>query len=610
MGTKLGRRRILIVSVVVSLVLFSSSIGSANTESLGLWGPTTNYPAGTYGQSCAIYSGYMYCVGGSTGGGIADAVYYAQVSSSGVGTWALAVNSYPTAIEYQSCAISSGYIYCVGGWTGSAATDAVYYAAVSSTGVGKWTSTPNNYPANIEYQSCAISSGYIYCVGGWTGSTATNAVYYAQVSSSGVGPWALATHSYPSGIYGQSCATYSDYMYCVGGFNGSIVTDAVYFALVSSSGVGPWTLATNNYPTNVEDQSCAISSGYIYCVAGFNGDIIADAVYYATVSPSGVGPWSSTTVYPVDTYYLSCAISSSYVYCVGGSTGSAYANAVYYDLISAPPATTTTTATTTSTATSTTSATTTTTSTTESTTTSTTTATQTVTSSTTSTTTSPTTTTTTYSTTTTTTATTASPTTTTATQTVTSSTTSTTTSPTTTTTTSISPTTTTTTATTASPTTTTATQTVTSSTTTINATTTVATPTTTTTTTTEALTTTTATIRETESTTVTLAPTTSSTTEFPPATSYGTVTSTATSTVTVTSSITKATTLSRESTATVTSGTTSTATVTSLATTTTTTTTSATTGVEIAGIAIGAGIAIAGIAIALLLALRRRAADE
>ena len=67
-------------------------------------------------QSCAAYDGYIYCVGGEDGGISTNLVEYAPISSSGVGTWNSST-SYPGGdIEMQSCNIYSGYIYCIGGY--------------------------------------------------------------------------------------------------------------------------------------------------------------------------------------------------------------------------------------------------------------------------------------------------------------------------------------------------------------------------------------------------------------------------------------------------------------------------------------------------------------
>jgi len=137
----------------------------------------------------------------------------------------------------------------------------------------------------IQIESCALSSGYIYCVGGAdSGGSPVSNVYYAPVSASGVGAW-TATTAYPSGVFGQSCQIYSGYIYCVGDIND------VYYAPVSHTGVGTW-VATTNYPTiGVFEPSCVIILGYMYCVAGSTGAGYTDLVYYAEVSSTGIGAW-------------------------------------------------------------------------------------------------------------------------------------------------------------------------------------------------------------------------------------------------------------------------------------------------------------------------------
>ncbi len=99
---------------------------TANAQSLGAWSPTTSYPFFVAGQSCAISGGDIYCVGGIT-------VDFAPVSSLGVGAWS-STTSYPIPAEDKSCAISGGDIYCVGGiiTTAPGLTNAVYFAPVSS----------------------------------------------------------------------------------------------------------------------------------------------------------------------------------------------------------------------------------------------------------------------------------------------------------------------------------------------------------------------------------------------------------------------------------------------------------------------------------------------
>ena len=325
------------------LLVAGSVAGPVSAETLGSWTSTTPWnnsvSGGITGESCATYSGYIYCVGGFLARSPQSGVYFAPVSSSGVGTWAQ-TTSYPSGFDQGSCAISGGYIYCVGGETDSNGdyTNAVYYAPVSSSGVGTWVST-TVYPIIIEQESCAISGGYIYCVGGTSDVSFPyipgNIVAFAPISASGVGTW--QTSNYLDVIRGASCSISSGFIYCVGG-NDAVdpYTDIVAYASVSASGVGAWTVSANHYPTDIIWTSCATSSGYIYCVGGFiDGSTFTNAVYYASVSSSGVGTWTSTSGYPTQIYLQSCTVYLGYMYCVGGQNSLGFIqSSVYYASIS------------------------------------------------------------------------------------------------------------------------------------------------------------------------------------------------------------------------------------------------------------------------------------
>jgi hypothetical protein len=140
-------------------------------------------------SSCAIYAGYIYCVGGEDVGATPDnSVYYAPISGGTIGTWT-STTPYPVPVDGHSCAASTGYIYCVGGIPGTGPTvyNSVYYAPISSLGVGTWLSA-TSYPIAITLQSCAVSNqstgNYLYCVGGSpTGGGIVNSIYSAPICS-------------------------------------------------------------------------------------------------------------------------------------------------------------------------------------------------------------------------------------------------------------------------------------------------------------------------------------------------------------------------------------------------------------------------------------------
>jgi len=311
------------VSVLILAVL--CLVPSVQGETLGSWSSSTPYPIAIYFSHCVTYSGYIYCVGGETESEATPAVYSAPVSSGSVGAWSNAyTHPYPSPEpQALSCAAYSGYIYCVGGpYSGN-----VYYASIGGGSVGTWTET-TSYPYDISDSSCVASSGYLYCVGGLSDMGPIDDVFYAQVSSSGVGTW-MKTSTYPNddGVMGTSCVIYSGYIYCVGGSTpteSTSGTNVVYYAAVSSSGVGTWTLSANSYPISTLLLPCVVLSGYMYCVGGtpFTLSSYTNAVYYAQLG-SGVGAWTSTTPYPTDISVESCVSYSGYIYCVGGLTSNA-----------------------------------------------------------------------------------------------------------------------------------------------------------------------------------------------------------------------------------------------------------------------------------------------
>ena len=302
------------LTVPASNCNITASYASAATTSTT---STTTTAATTTVASCSGgLQSYMYCVGSdNTPNG--NLAYYAPISSSGVGAWTSTTN-YPVSHYYQgSCSVSSGnYIYCVG--SQAAPSNAVYYAPISSTGIGTWTST-SNYPVQSQNAGCSLYNNYIYCVGSKSGSE--QQVYYAPISSTSVGAWTQTTQ-YPIQFYNASCSISNSYMYCIGDQAASPYNLA-YYAPISSTGVGAWT-STTSYPVAMYEAGCSISSNYIYCV-GTWGTANMNEVYYAPISSTGIGAWAPTSspsnVYPVKLWRSGCSISNGYIYCVGSAAG-------------------------------------------------------------------------------------------------------------------------------------------------------------------------------------------------------------------------------------------------------------------------------------------------
>jgi len=341
-GPDLKLSRTLIVVIVVVVVgaagFFAYSFLQGPAPSCtSTWPCAASYPIqvggnlGVAGEQCATNSTYVYCVGGvDANGGPRNEVYVGTISATGnITGWSLSTNSYPQDVSGQSCVLSSGYLYCVGGIHDDAGDDLAssYYARVEGNGsVGPWQPT-THYPVPIDSESCVASSSYIYCVGGnnetdgtYSDIAPSTTVWYAQLSGAGIGTWAKTT-PYSSNVYVPVCFASGGYIYCVGGADpsGSPVGTS-YYAVLTNGGLGEW-IQTTAYPVQATGQACAVAGGHVYCVggetSGGQSPAFTSAVYYSQVTSGGIGAWKSGPGYP-DTVGTACVASSTNLYCLGG----------------------------------------------------------------------------------------------------------------------------------------------------------------------------------------------------------------------------------------------------------------------------------------------------
>lgn len=311
-----------ILVATLAAVLVVAPLNLASAESLGSWTSTTSYQS-LSGVSCTTLSATVYCVGGFGGGGSShNEVEHATLGSSGIGSWS-STTAYPTAIDSASCVNATSGIYCIGGEDGNTVLDDVYYAPASSSGLGSWSSEAT-YPNSLAAISCVSYSGYVYCVGGFdSNGDETSTTYYASTSS-GLTSWA-GTTQYPLAVDSASCSVYAGDIYCVAGEteNGSNqnspISD-VYYAPLSPSGIGQWT-ATLPYPTALAAPACAAYSGYVYCVGGFDTNQYSSTdTYYGALTSAGVTSWNNATPYPVPIDTSACVAYQGYAYCVSGTS--------------------------------------------------------------------------------------------------------------------------------------------------------------------------------------------------------------------------------------------------------------------------------------------------
>jgi hypothetical protein len=328
---------VLVVVVIIVVSAFAFLQGPVS-DCTATWNCTADYPIqyngtpGVAAQQCAASGSNIFCVGGQdANGGPRNEVYSASAdpASGNLSGWVLSQYRYPQTVAGESCVTSSGFEYCIGGIYDDNfdAIASSYFAQLESNGsVGAWEPT-TSYPIPTNSQSCVAALSFVYCIGGAneTGGLSAAAAlsssdWYAPLGSSGIGTWSKTT-PFPANLYLPSCFESSGFVYCVGGEDsGGNSVGTSYFAPLSADGIGNWT-QTTTYPVQASGDACAVSSSVVYCVggetAGGQNPTFTSAVYYASLSSSGIGSWNQSPDFP-QTVGSSCVIAAGDIYCVGG----------------------------------------------------------------------------------------------------------------------------------------------------------------------------------------------------------------------------------------------------------------------------------------------------
>ena len=301
---------------------------------LGSWNATTSFTTGRRSPVAAVYNGYVYLAGGQNGTNYYDDVQYAAVKADGtLGTWAT-TSSFTTSRYAPGMVAYNGYLYLLGGYNSTnGLLGDVQYAPINSNGtLGSWATTTSLSSARDSF-GVAVYNGYLYIVGGYTGSYVTT-VQYAAINANGtIGAWAT-TASFTTGRYGLTAAAYNGYLYLAGGTNDTNYYNDTQYAKIDAAGqIGAWQSGFSMGTTNKRALSCAVAyNGYLYSLGGSSDDSNANnvaKVLGATIASDGtLGSWTSSGMTALPTVNsqvgrgaMGCVAANNKLYVIGGNAG-------------------------------------------------------------------------------------------------------------------------------------------------------------------------------------------------------------------------------------------------------------------------------------------------
>lgn len=307
-----------------------------DSAAIAPWVTGQSLPAAAFGAATVSANGFIYTMGGTTtpGGAAVTSVYSTKIAADGsLSAWTT-TTALPAARYEAASVVSNGYVYAIGGESGGVAQTSVYISKLNGDGtVGTWRNSNNVLPAARTSASAIVANGYIYVIGGSSGGVAQSTVYYAKLNPDGeVGTWATTT-GLPGVREGAVANIANGYLYVISGSTGSGGWQSTaYYAKINVNGtLGTWA-TTTALPSTLMQATSVIANGYIYVLGGTTGGAGRSTIYAAPLNPSGtIGAWSTLSrTLVAKRYNHTSVVANGYVYYMGGSDDTSAQSTVYY----------------------------------------------------------------------------------------------------------------------------------------------------------------------------------------------------------------------------------------------------------------------------------------
>ncbi|MBI5478643.1 MAG: hypothetical protein HY906_07310, partial [Deltaproteobacteria bacterium] len=291
------------------------------------WANTASLPVARRGHGFVAHDGFLYAIGGSSGSDYTSSIYRSVLdpTTGAAGTWGLITPALPAPRVGAGVAVLNGRLWVAGG-SGSIGTysSVVYHTTFNADGsINTW-QTSTSLPSGRYGLTLTAGQGkYLYAIGGTNlASGQTNEVWYAQPAADGsITAWTAAT-GLPQARYLHAAAAYNGYLHVVGGDTGSGTGQpTVYTAPMNVVGsLGAWTQAMP-LPVLLKQHGLVAVNGFLHVIGGYDG---LEQVWTAPVLPSSqLGAWTSTAPLFNGVFTPGVAVERGRVYVSGGAKGAA-----------------------------------------------------------------------------------------------------------------------------------------------------------------------------------------------------------------------------------------------------------------------------------------------
>lgn len=342
------------------------------------WTAMTNLPAAVQYTGAAAYENQLYVYGGQSAAGTtgSNAVYTAPILPDGnLGSWTTLAQTLPAAIFAHASVQYNGYLYAIGGNSGGTLRTTTYYAKIKSPGViSNWMTASKSFATARQSNGgsfATVWAGYLYVSGGCsaqTGGICTTSLSDLQETSinadGSLTTW--TTLSPTDSGYGQGVVSFANTLYTIGGCTATTGGNCSTLAAGSSYGqirlegyISPKqtqtgtpnstlpTVGTGTTNGGRMQSGVVINNGFIYniggCVtvgcAGNSGARMSKNTSFAAIAADGslTAPTCTGTGFNLANANSVWCVDSGHTINGGGTTGgmgagyaTVYNNILYY----------------------------------------------------------------------------------------------------------------------------------------------------------------------------------------------------------------------------------------------------------------------------------------
>jgi N-acetylneuraminic acid mutarotase len=270
------------------------------------WGATSSLPYNLYQSAVATNQDMFYLIGGRNDTSTHNEVYYSKRSVDGSLTSWIQTTSlpFPRAGHVAVTDKANSRAYVLGGFYGAIPQSTVYYANLTSSGVGNWTETLR-LPISLHKHSGVIYGNRTYVIGGEDGTyQAVSTVYSCEIATNGsINSWRNES-SIPSARKSHSAAICvvdgTPYIYVTGGIDSNgMVTNTVYYTNINTVNgtLNQWSESPATLLESVYSHGSMVEGNRLYLIGGRSASTITSKkVALTKISAGGnIDGWSNTT---------------------------------------------------------------------------------------------------------------------------------------------------------------------------------------------------------------------------------------------------------------------------------------------------------------------------